>query len=328
MLRSRLVLCALAFSLFDTALARAQSCRVVGHRAHLDVTVTPSGAPPFALTLDGVSATALPPSTGTSSTIDIDGDLIFRAIALDVTYRPDVPVVTSHDIAQLGDWSQLVSVRARGTDVVANADLGAGISLASVIVPCRALTIDPPPAHPSPLRAPACGTTWWTTRGQRALTFRATPGSHSSVRVVLASPRDGFIVCEIEHQGAWLRVANGDSVHIDGGQITGWIERSSLRQIHGGVGFTGGRTMPDSTRSPGRRGVSGSGIHQLRAAVDGGTPVSATRGATAPWATVRASGATLDLIVRDGDPWVEIAGVAGLGAVTTAWVPRSAVHLP
>lgn len=317
-----------AAALFTAAPASGQSCRVVGHAAHLEVTVAPPGAPPFALTLDGVAASATPPSSGSSSTIDVDGDLVFRASALDVPYRPDAPVSISRGVAQLGDWSRLATVLARGADVVTTADLGAGVSLASITVPCTALTIDPPPAHPSPLRSPACDATWWTTRGQRVLEFHATPGGASRVRVVLATPRDGFTVCEIEDRGGWLRVANGDSVHVDGGQITGWVQRAALRRIRGGVGFTGGRSMPEPTHSLHRRGVSGAGIRQLRAPVDGGTPVTATRDATAPWATVRPGGATLDVIVRDGDSWVEVASVGGLGAVTTAWIPRSAVHLP
>jgi hypothetical protein len=177
--------------------------------------------------------------------------------------------------------------------------------------------------RPPRLRRPACADpcTYYTTPEE--LDFHASPFERPRVRLTGST-----IVSELDRRGDWVRVSTDDFVHLDGAQLTGWVERARLTRIDGAVGYSGGRAR-SAPMDPGGRGVvrtSDPRIFHGPAHVDAGTPVFALPAGGEPWAVVRDAEAELEVIIRPGMDRAEILRAPFLPSLDHAWVPLTAVH--
>jgi len=305
--------------------AWAQSCEVPG-RAYFPITVE-AGPTSFSLRLDGVRATAQPPPRGTQSAVRAKGVLQFKGHTDHVPYRVKGPLLAADGVVELADWTRIAAVRAKGNHAVVDADLGGGVTIRSLPLPCHAMTVAPLPKQSAPLSKPKCGETYWHTLEQRWVVFHALPGHGTRVHVELSRPEDRLFVCEVDHKGAWLRVAVADTVHVVGGRITGWVPKALFRKVRGTVGFTGGTSMPVGRRTRGHATIGGTWLYRGPARLKTGAPVYVSPGG-AQWATVRDSSIKVEVIIRKGNDWARLVKVPGLKLLNRAWVPRSAVYLP
>ena len=131
------------------------------------------------------------------------------------------------------------------------------------------------------------------------------------------------IVFELERHGEWSRVSTEDSVHLVGAQLVGWVERSRLTKLEGGVGYTGGGSrLPEPKGRPPILSTP-----TRRAHVDAGTPVFSAPERGARWATVRDGEAELEVILEPGRDRARIIRAPFIPYLSAAWVPTQAVHV-
>jgi hypothetical protein len=317
-----------ALGLYPASVATAQraECAVAGTaRFALDV---PLGTGSMRIDLLGVDATACPPTEDGPSSIEVRGVIAFSGAASDVPYRPRAPTDLAGGIVRLGEWAMLSQVRARGARALVTADIGDGIHLRRLRMPCASLTIAPIPRQRQPPPEPECRDVRYSTAarptGARRIVFRARPGAGPAVTAELSGDRD-LILCETARSNDWVRVATTDTVHLLA-TLRGWVPRADLRPLPDGVGFTGGSLTPANFPPGGVGRVAGPGVYNGPARLTVGTRVhSAPDGL--PWATVIDGQAEVVVVAIDGEPWVRLTEIPGLGPVD-AWVPRIAVRVP
>jgi len=303
--------------------SRATTCDVASEHPDLGVAVS-AGDAHFEVQLAGAPAVVHVASNGTLSGVRVDGVLAFEGTTDARAFRPRALALTTEGVVQLNEWALLDSVRAHGDMLWAQATIGVGVRIPHVAIPCASVTLDEVPRAPTATREPACGASHWQSRG-RSIVFRARPGSGASAVVQIDRENGGLIVCELERRGPWLRVANMDAVHIDAGQVTGWVAAAGFRRIGAGLGFTGGRSMPTQPR--GGRGTlrrSGAGVYQGRARLAEAASVAASPDGPS-WARVRDGNAVVEVVVQENEPWAQVVAIPGLAPGFPAWVRRSAV---
>lgn len=312
-----------ATALFLTTHAtHAESCEISG-RATFPLVVE-VGTSSFNVNIEGAMATAQPPTQGKRSSVHVKGVLEFEGHSEQVPYRAKALATAADEMVQLGGASQIGSMRASGPDAIIDVDLGGGVLLRRLRLPCNELTLDPQD-RAQPLPHPPCHGSYWFTLGQRFVEFHSEPGRGERVLVELSRPDDRLIVCEVDKQRAWLRVSIADYVHVIGGRVTGWVSQSQLRRIEGGVGFTGGSSMGRATLGYGR--IAAAGDYQGPARLMAGSRVhTAANGPS--WASVREDRAVVEVVLWNGSDWARIIDVPGLGVIAHAWIPRTAVVLP
>jgi len=156
------------------------------------------------------------------------------------------------------------------------------------------------------------------------LDFYASPGGGAHVRLTGST-----IVSELERSGDWARVSTEDFVHMDGAQLTGWVEHSRLTKLSGGVGFTGGRSLgsPLGRGVIGAASVTGAGTFRGPAHIDAGTPVLALPAGGEPWATIRDGKAEFEVVIKPGNDRAEVWRAPFIPHIRKAWVSLTAVHI-
>lgn len=304
----------------------AGACRIAGPKASLTVAVT-AGDDELSVTLDGARVNVVPRDADTSS-VEVEGALAFEGRAKQLEIYPSTPIVVADGVVQLGPMSVLRPASTRGAELVARSvDIGAPFELSELSVPCSALAFVGS-GHPSeaahrgestpPLRSQACPDpcAYYTT--PETLDFRASPegGAHVTLR-------GSTIVFALEDRGAWSRVSTADDVHLNGAQLVGWVERSRLTKLEGGVGFTGGSSRAHEPKA-GRVGVS---TPTRLAHVDAGTPVFSAPEGGARWATVRDGEADFEVALEPGRDRARIIRAPFIPYLAAAWVPAQAVHV-
>jgi hypothetical protein len=302
-----------------------------GPSAHIDVTVA-AKPEPFEVSLDGVRI-VLSPSTAGAPRVSVRGALAFEGTTPTPEMFPWEPVEVADGVVELGATAVLSDATIGDDEVVAKkVDIGTATVIGTIAIPCRSLTFagsgHPAEAqhrgvNPRPLRDPSCPLPCLSYTTPEELTSRATPDAKDVI--VLAG---STIVSEIDRRGPWVRVVTRDFVHLDGGQLTGWVELAKLKKLPGGFGFTGGRSMGEPMR--GGRGpvvAKGPGVYQGPARIRAGSAVFDDRVAGAQWATVRDGKAEFEVVVRTGEPRAEILKAPGIPYLSRAWVAGEAVAI-
>jgi hypothetical protein len=230
--------------------------------------------------------------------------------------------------------SVLQETSPRGAELVAhNVDVGPSFRLSEVSVPCSALAFvgsgDPSEdahrgGHAPRLRRPSCPEPCARYKTPETLDFHASPGDGARVRLTGST-----IVSELERRGEWARVSTEDFVHVDGAQLTGWVERSRLTEVDSAIGFTGGRgdLAPREGGHAHAEPVVRPGVFHGPAHIAAGTRVFALPAGGEPWATVRDGGATFDVVITPGDDRAQVWRAPSIPHLGNAWVPLAAVHV-
>lgn len=312
----------------DAPRPEIKTCRIPGPKATLTLAIT-AGSEELNVTVEGARTTLVPGERGASA-VEVTGALEFQGRAEGIDLYPAAPLEVAGGVVQLGPMSVLQNTSPRGASIVAETvDIGPPFALSQVTVPCSALSFvgsgDPSEeAHrgtKSPrLRRPSCPQpcTHYTTPD--VLDFHANPGGGAHVRLTGST-----IVSELERRGDWTRVATEDFVHMDGAQLTGWVEHARLTKLSGGFGFTGGRGF-GSLPTRGRAGAVRAGGFRGPAHIDAGTRVFTLSTGGEPWATIRDGEAEIEVFIKPGNDRAEILSAPFIPHLTSAWVPVAAVH--
>ena len=309
----------------------AATCRIPGPRAAITVAVT-AGTEAFDVTVRGASVVVVPGDRGAGS-VEVQGALVFAGRTEGLAFFPSAPVLVAGGVVQLGPMSLLREASPRGAELVAkNVEIGAEFTLNEVKVRCSDLTFEgsgdsSESAHggspASGLRSQACPEPCTYATTTETIDFYESPGNGERVRLTGAT-----VVAELERRGGWTRVSTQDYVHLDGAQLTGWVEQGHLTRVDGGVGFTGGRSRASLGRGGqgGRVGVSGPGIYHGVGRIDVGTPVFAVPVGGEGWAVIRDGSAEFEVVIREGRERAEVWRGPFLPRLINAWVARGAVH--
>jgi hypothetical protein len=155
------------------------------------------------------------------------------------------------------------------------------------------------------------------------LDFHVSPGGSAHVRLTGST-----LVSELERRDRWARVSTADPVHLDGAQLTGWVDPSRLTRIDGGIGFSGGRGfLAPLMGTAGHGKVTGPGTFHGPAHVDAGTPVFSLPAGGVPWATVGDGLAELEVVIRQGEDRARVWSAPFLPHLDRAWVAVTAVRV-
>jgi hypothetical protein len=309
----------------------AGTCRIAGPSASLTVAVN-AGGEELAVMVRGAPVTIIPRGGGASA-VEVTGALAFAGHVEGIELFPSAPVLVAGGVVQLGPMSVLQDTSPRGTDILARSvDIGPPFQLSEVTVPCSMLSFvgsgDPAEDAHRGARAPALRShprpdpcVYDTT--PEVLDFHEHPGEGAHVRLTGST-----VVSELEHRGPWTRVATQDFVHMDGAQLTGWVEQARLTRIEGGIGFSGGRSVPSPLLGESGRTVraTGPGVFHGLAHIDAGTAVFTLPTGGVAWATVRDGMADFEVFLKPGDERADILRGPSLPGLRNAWVPRAAVH--
>jgi hypothetical protein len=317
-------------ALNSAAKPAVEACRIAGPRASLDLTVN-AGAEEIAVRVRGARVSVVP-GDGETSSVEVKGALELQGRVKGLELFPAAPLVVAGGVVQLGPTSVLQKTSPRGADLVARTvDIGAPFQLSEVSVPCSALSFvgsgDPSErSHRGTdvhmLRRHACPDPCTYYHTPDVLDFHESPGDGAPVRLTGAT-----VVSGLERRGPWTLVSTEDDVHMDGAQLTGWVEHSRLTKIDGGIGFEGGGRGNELRNDGefGRPSVTGPGVFHGPAHIDAGTPVLALPGGE-PWGTVRDAEAEFEVVIRPGNDRAEVWSAPLLPFLGNAWVPITAVH--
>jgi hypothetical protein len=317
------------------ALVGQAACRIAGPHAMLDVTVEVDGDT-FPVEVRGAPVVVLP-GDGPASTVAVEGTLAFVGRVDKLVFFPATGVEVADGIVELGPKTLLQDTAPRDDRLVARTvDIGGGLTVSDVDVPCAALSFlgsgDPREelhvvgGGPRP-RAPACAEQpWWCVYFYTPATLDvfALPGDGAHVRLAGGST----IVAALEYRGRWTRIATVDHVHL-GAQLTGWVEHRRLGlELAGGFGFSGNLSREAApqmaTTHPGWG--SGARVFHGMVHVDAGTPVLTRRDGGTPWARVLDRNAEIEAVIEPGSPRARVLSAPSLPDLPNAWVPVGAVH--
>lgn len=309
-----------------------ETCRILGRSASLTVAVT-AGTEELAVTVRGARVIVVPRDGGVSS-VEVTGALEFEGRAEGIEFFPSAPVVVANGLVQLGPMSLLQQTSPRRAELVARTvDIGPSFQLSEVRLPCSGLAFlgsgDPSEeAHrgirPPRLRVNSCPAPCARYTTPEGLDFHASPGDGAPVRL-----SGSTIVSELERRGQWTRVSTDDFVHMDGAQLTGWVEHSRLTRLSGEIGFSGGRSRvsPPGKGTMGTTSVIGPGALRGLAHIDAASPVFARSAGGERWATIRDGMAELEVVITPGNDRAEVRRAPFLPHLENAWVSLGAVHL-
>jgi hypothetical protein len=293
--------------------------------------VVRAGSDDLPVAIEGAPVTVVVGDGGTNE-VAVGGALEFAGRVGDLEFFPSSPIVVANGVVELGPMSLLGVTRREGSHLVAETvDIGPGFQLGELRVPCAPLSFvgsghASEAAHrgntPSRLRTPSCAASCVHYVTPATLDFHAQPEDGAPIRLTGST-----IVGELEQRQGWSRVTTVDHVHIDGAQLTGWVEVAGLQKLAGSFGFTGGRgSLAPRSRGRGSRRAGGPGIYQGPARIDADTPVFSSAEGGHRWATVRDGAAEFEVVFRTGDARAEIWRAPSIPLLRGAWVSLKAVH--
>jgi hypothetical protein len=310
----------------------ARTCEIRGQRVALDlVMVSPPGEAPFRLAVSGAPATvhlAPPADARAMHHAAVGGAVAFEGAAPGEWAH----FVTSKEIAlaggmvRLGRGVLLGDVRGGpGGGAIASVDVGGGVKLPSLAVPCAAIALDEPAtadAIEAPKEGPLDGTSW--VAKERRLTLRSRP--------LATAP--GYTV-EVEYPSALVMSrarAAGRFALLDSWQarspieVSGWVDDG---EVEGYLPTMRGVTIPRRESPPVEPPPpADKGVYDGPATIPPGTVVYAAAGGRGPWAEVRSDKA-LRVRWKTDERWVQIVAAPGLGGIAGhGFIDRAAVRLP
>lgn len=304
----------------------AEPCRITSRVHRLGrVVVRPEGAEPFELEVRDTEVTVEPGARPGPVKVEIRGALAFRATAGPVPLRPAAVLETAVPMVRLGDRARIERARLSGGDLVGDATIAAGVTIADLPLRCEGLLVDEQTRRMTTFPVHHGDDPPWLPVGASL----AVAESHGGGREVVVRFDDPTLLTleRLEPRGerARVRVAFGD-----GGAIEGWVGSGAIRHAEGMIGHaaTGGEGEATGLTALGRRG----GAYEGPALIAGGSTVYAAPG-VGPWATVVAD-VELRVSAMPGEENVLVRQIPGLsdaggsGLLSHAWVRRAAVTLP
>lgn len=319
-----LAITCLAIALTFSGRRASGQCVVHGNSVKIeDIVVSPPGHRSFKITIVKTAVDVTYGKRPGDVTLDVAGDLAFRGTVPDVPLRPIALVTAAHSTVRLSTSSRLTEVRTKGNALLAKVELAAGVSVSTLSLPCRDLTVDEPQrslTNDTPLN----GTSWYPKGSKLVLGSR--PGGKGVVTIALEHLAS-LPLKVITRKGKQALVERTWS---KGARIRGWVDQDAIHRTelfpglgisgigHGCCGTSGGCGAPH--------------VFCGRAEVLAGTKVYAQPD-SGQWATVPH---TVHFSVRwvRSEKWAQITGASGItetsmcGPLSHAWISSTALVLP
>lgn len=289
-----------------------------------DVTIEELTVNGFAVDISHVRATATLMGDRTGVTVDVEGDISFRATAPRLWFTVSTATVANGGLVRLFPGAHVIADRLAGSavsgaaglyamDVMQGEDKPADESASSVLVPCKHLTLDWSQA-PGPV--PAVTGTVWRSKAT-SLTLHAAPvASAASVTYAATGCDERCLIVRGDLASNGYRRVETVNEQV---QLRGWVHASELVEVSDdeGSGYSYGCT--GAHRGSFDRSYDRSWSSLQRARLAAGTPIFDAPDGTA-WAHVTRD---LEFDVRGlpGARWAEVVSIAGVTHHGHAYVP-------